>query len=142
MNMECNLWTGHIGKEGYGLTYLPGCGTVSAHRLAYCQGNGLELEDIKGLHVCHKCDVRHCVNPDHLFLGTHQDNMDDMVAKGRQRTPRGEKHGSCKLSDKQVVEIRELYATGQFTQAVIARRFRVHQSNISHIVRFNTRGVV
>lgn len=56
---------------------------VYQHRLSYAEANGLDVFNMEGL-VLHKCDVRHCYNPDHLFLGTYQDNMTDKVNKGRQ----------------------------------------------------------
>lgn len=55
---------------------------VAAHRLSWELVNGRSLGD---LYACHHCDVTHCVNPDHLFAGTHQDNMADMMSKGRQK---------------------------------------------------------
>jgi len=58
----------------------------------------------KGFYVCHVCDVRNCINPDHLFLGTHADNMRDMKNKGRAHL--GEAHGMAKLTNSQVLEIR------------------------------------
>ena len=56
--------------------------------------------------VCHKCDVRCCVNPEHLFLGTYQDNVDDMWRKGRGHPGSGERHGYAKLTEEMVREIR------------------------------------
>ena len=62
--------------------------------------------------VCHKCDNPSCCNPHHLFLGTHQDNIDDREKKGRNKLPHclGEKHGLHKLTETQVKEIRKLYS--------------------------------
>jgi len=77
---ECIIWTGKISAQGYGYFYYFGK-YVRAHRWAYALANGTIPA---GLFVCHKCDNRKCVKLDHLFLGTHQDNMDDMKRKGRQ----------------------------------------------------------
>jgi hypothetical protein len=79
----CWLWRGHKNK-GYGLFAEDGLkARKRVHRFSWELHNGAIPG---GLLVCHKCDVRCCVRPDHLFLGTHQDNYDDMVSKGRQRT--------------------------------------------------------
>lgn len=75
----CWIWTGAIYKQGYGNIRVSGK-QVKVHRAAYEAFVGPADQ----LLVCHKCDVRQCCNPDHLFLGTHQDNYDDMIAKNRQ----------------------------------------------------------
>lgn len=86
-----------------------------------------------GLWVLHKCDNPTCVNPQHLFLGTHQDNMDDAKAKGRMRGghPPGERHPAAKLTTEQVIAIRE---DGR-SQSKIAAAYGVTQSHISAIKR-------
>ena len=73
----CHIFMGPTSR-GYGRVYITGMGHVGAHRVAF----GMDKIP-KGKMVLHKCDVRCCVNPDHLFLGTNTDNMRDMVAKGR-----------------------------------------------------------
>lgn len=81
--MSCVLWTGGITSAGYGSTLFEGR-IQQAHRV-YWQ---LLVGPIpKGLHVLHKCDVKRCVNINHLFLGTHADNMCDMKLKGRAWSP-------------------------------------------------------
>lgn len=82
-----------------------------------------------GLEVLHKCDNPPCVNPDHLFLGTQQDNIDDADKKGR--LLRGERHGNAKLTNVQVDEIRRLIPLK--TQRVIAAQFGVTRQTISDI---------
>ena len=77
----CWLWTGATASYGYGKMMLDG-ETVRAHRAAYLLLVG-PIPD--GLYVLHRCDVRRCVNPAHLFLGTPSDNTKDMLAKGRGR---------------------------------------------------------
>lgn len=79
-NSGCWLWIGYTMKNGYGqITYCQK--SWLAHRLSFYGFNNI---DPKELYVCHKCDNPSCVNPDHLFLGTHKDNMKDMVSKKRQ----------------------------------------------------------
>ena len=80
----------------------------------------------RALCVCHRCDVRSCVNPDHLFLGTHTDNMRDMVAKGRRRGP-------AKLSLETAADVRRMVAAGT-SQRETASAFGIHPSMVSLIV--------
>ncbi len=79
----------------------------------------------KGLLVCHKCDNRGCVNPYHLFLGTQLDNMIDARRKGR----------LGKLTENDVLEIREILAEGDWTQQEIGDAFGVSRVQISKIMR-------
>lgn len=76
---QCWVWAGSLNTKGYGLISSNG-GNIVTHRISYELHNG-SIPD--GLLVLHRCDRPSCVNPNHLFLGTHQDNMDDMAAKGR-----------------------------------------------------------
>jgi len=127
----CWWWTGCTTRTGYGL--FPFRGKLSgAHRVAYELSVG-PIPDKK--HVCHKCDNRNCMNPDHLFLGTHQDNMDDKCRK--QRQVRGHDVSHSKLVAPQVAEIRRRYAKGGVTQA-LGREFGVTQVTVGDIVRNET----
>lgn len=96
---------------------------VGVHRVAWILANG---EVPNGIDVLHRCDVPSCVNVDHLFLGTHADNNADRDRKGRHRPLRGSANGYAKLSEYQVIEIREHLANGE-TQRAIAKRYGVSQ---------------
>ena len=122
-NSGCLLWLGYTMSNGYGLIRDSGRKMLT-HRLAWENANGPIPE---GMHVCHKCDVRSCVNPDHLFLGTHADNMADKVAKQRQN--RGESHGTSKLTEAQVLAIR----ADSRSQSQVAADYGVSQTRISFI---------
>jgi hypothetical protein len=137
----CWLWTGFIAPNGYGHCQVdkrPHC----VHRLSYVFAYG---PIPPGMMVCHRCDVRHCVRPAHLFLGTHADNMADMVTKRRsprglnnsshrfpERRPKGERHGMAKLSESDVLHIRSLFAKG-LGMARVARESGVSESQVARI---------
>lgn len=81
----CWIWTGWRQKSGHGNIFVGvGLGKTGAHRISWIINKGPIPE---GLFVCHICDIPWCVNPDHLFLGTHDDNMADAWAKGRLKLP-------------------------------------------------------
>jgi hypothetical protein len=132
---DCHYWIGARGrKNGYGTFIIREKGNrdnrkqYKPHRLLYefCKG------PIGNNHVLHKCDNPQCVNPDHLFLGTHQDNMRDMALKGR--TWFGSKHKDVKLKPEQVLEIRKLYAEGGHTTRSLGAKYGVNSKHISNIV--------
>jgi hypothetical protein len=121
----CWNWVGNKNSKGYG--YLTYCKkTYRTHRLSWEIHHGPIPGD---LFVLHKCDNPSCVNPDHLFLGTHRDNMDDMVRKGR--TPNANRF-EHKLEEPQVLRIRKMLADGYFMRD-IARDFGVHVATIYRI---------
>lgn len=115
----CWVWSGPSAGHGYGVTPI-GKKTTTAHTLSYSHYRG---PIPKGIHVCHKCDVKLCVNPDHLFLGTRIDNMRDCAVKGR---------NARKLTEQQVREIRS--ATG-VSKAELSRRYGVTDAMIGNIIR-------
>jgi hypothetical protein len=99
----CVEWTGYKNQCGYG-RLRHGKGLVYAHRLAWEIANGPILNE--DLRVLHRCDNPACIHPAHLFLGTQADNMADMVFKGRQNRPMGERNGYSKLTENIVKRIR------------------------------------
>ena len=125
-SVSCWLWTGCIVRGGYGQIRINGKG-VYAHRYSYEKNNGAIPE---GVLVRHTCNVPSCVNPNHLVLGTHQDNMDDKVNSGRQS--KGETHLSSKLTNIDVLSIRKRLSLGHTTRD-IAKDFPVGHAQISSI---------
>lgn len=120
----CILWTGFINKTGYGELKIRQKHHL-AHRLSWSISQG-PIPD--GMFVCHKCDVRRCVNPDHLFLGTADDNTQDMMRKGRQRLVGAP---PVKLDAVRARTIRE----STESHRVIADRFGVSRSLVYAIKR-------
>lgn len=135
---ECWEWDSYRTDKGYGhFQVSKKVGPKRAHRIAYHLATG---QDPGELHVLHRCDNPPCCNPAHLFLGTHQDNMRDMIAKGRRskHVPppmRGALHPRAKLTQEKADEIRRLYAAGGISQTALGLQFGVPQPRISKIVR-------
>lgn len=125
---RCWEWTGAKTKKGYGsFGYI--YGTEYAHRISYIFAFG-EIPD--GLFVCHGCDNRKCVNPNHLFLGTPKENSEDMVSKGRSIV--NEKNPRAKLKSSEVREIRKiLSSSSNLSHKEIASMFGVSSATISLI---------
>ena len=119
----CWEWTVSKSSNGYGQFRLHKQ-MVGAHRIAYTLAKG---EIPKDLIVRHTCDNRLCCNPDHLILGTHTDNMADMLERKRQA--KGEGNSSCKLTPKQVMEI----YNSPLPQDEIAKLYNIAQTNVSSI---------
>lgn len=111
----CWLWQWTVNQYGYGLIQIDGR-LKRAHRVAWEWTNG---PIPAGMVICHRCDTPACVNPDHLFIGSHADNVADKMAKGR--CPRGERAGSAKLTDEQAEDIRRARARGELCAAIAAR---------------------
>lgn len=129
-NTGCWLWTGRmkVGRDERGRLRHEGK-TWFAHRFAYQMFKG---EIPEGLCVCHTCDVTTCVNPDHLFLGTHADNMQDCARKGRRPktiTRWGDKNPSSKLTLEQVADIK----SRQFGPTFYAEKYGIHPNHASSI---------
>lgn len=133
---DCWIWTGGLTHLGYGALGRKIQGEHTAHRLAYRLFNGEIPSD---LCVMHTCDVRCCVNPEHLVLGTQADNMRDMDQKGRRvmGDVTGEKNGQARLTREQVEQIRAAVAHGS-TQRAMCREYGVSPMTVSRIVRKET----
>ena len=128
-NTQCWLWTASFTRGGYGGMAI-GDGTNSAaHRVAWFLEHGRWPSKL----ALHKCDVRACVRASHLFDGDYQDNVDDMLAKGRQVVLRGEENGLSKFTTKDVHDIRTEVANGQ-TQASLAQKHSVAAYTIQRLV--------
>jgi hypothetical protein len=128
---ECIEFKGYKDKAGYGQRRI-GSKMYKAHRLAYCKAHNLDIKAIDGLVVMHTCDNPPCVNPEHLRLGTHQDNMDDMAKKGRRKQVVGEEHGKAKLTSEDVLRIREMVKFK--SEAEVARLFLISLPHVINIV--------
>lgn len=129
----CWEWQAYSDKKGYGQigVRLKSGKDVNrgAHRVAYTLFHG--LPDFPAEFVLHKCDNPKCINPEHLFLGNNQDNVTDMLNKGRARPPRGESHPSAVLTEAVVVGIRKRRLAGAKT-VDLAAEFGVNPGTISN----------
>lgn len=124
----CICWTGRRNRGGYGQIRV-GKRLISAHRVAWELANG-EVPD--GLGVLHRCDVRNCINTEHHFLGTHADNMADMVAKKRHQF--GERHHWALLSNADAITISERLSSGAAVSA-LASEYNVSRGVVHSIQR-------
>jgi len=125
----CWLWVGQGNGRGYGMFAVIGRTRIPAHKFAWLASRG---EVPAGMEVCHSCDVPRCVNPDHLFLGSHRDNHLDSVRKGRKRA-----WGLQKLNAEQVLQIRARAEAGEM-QRSLAREFGIARHTVSQILHRKT----
>lgn len=120
----CWIWMSSLNTGGYGKTGLGRGSHLSAHRVSYEQKFGPIPKDKFALHTC---DIKCCVNPDHIFLGTQKENMADKVNKNRQA--KGEKHGMHKLTKEQAIEVK----SGTADAYELANKFDCSVSTIRQI---------
>lgn len=132
---DCWLWIGKLNPNGYGTTGWQG-NTRLAHRVALMM---LDVPLVAGAMVCHHCDVRRCVNPDHLYVGDALSNVADMYARGRavDHGLKGEANSQHKLTEDSVRSIRRLSAAG-ISQHELARRFGVSRPAIGYVLSGKT----
>ncbi len=136
---SCWIWKAHKLKKGYGHFHFIDK-DVLAHRFSYELHKGKIPE---GLFVCHSCDSPSCVNPDHLWLGTNKENRDDAECKGRAKyfgftiPKKGIENNKHKLTETQVIEIRELKKTGK-SYRKIAKQYNVFWLTIFNLVHRKT----
>lgn len=121
----CWYWTGYANNQGYGRMSIDGKATLST-RASYEVYKG----SVGSLLVCHTCDNPLCINPDHLFLGTHKDNAQDMVYKGRSNRCKGEDNGQSKLSNEDVLKI---FAMQGLSSGQIAKQFNISSGVVRRI---------
>lgn len=128
---ECWAWQGWIDQKGYGY-FGYRYRMRRAHRISWLLTHGEWPGDLM---VLHRCDNPSCVNPAHLFLGTAQDNTDDMIIKGRKRVgyrPKGSEHGNSKLTEIDIPVIRKMLNDG-YTMDAVAAHFNVARSTIGRV---------
>lgn len=123
-------WTGPLNAGGYGRMFIPGRPPrqVASSRVAWVLANRRAIA--AGMHVLHSCDTPACCNPQHLRLGTHDENMRDKV--NRQRTARGAEFPHARLTDERVREMRSLRAAGE-TIEQLAEKFGVGNATVSRV---------
>lgn len=138
----CWHWTGFINKDGYGMAYYSTKLMINdrvshsqqAHRVMYIAYNG---QIPSGLCVLHKCDNRRCVNPRHLYVGTHKDNSRDMVERGRNPDVRGERNPASILSAAKVRKMRQLFYDHGYTVEDLMDEYRMSASGVYNVVMKN-----
>lgn len=127
---KCWEFTGTKNAGGYGVINNKNK-NMMVHRFSWEHHNKRKIPD--GLIVLHSCDLRPCCNPDHLKIGTHQDNMKDKIKKNRANMRKGESHPKTKLKKKQVLKIYKLLHEKGVPTYIVAEMFNTSSSTISAI---------
>ena len=128
---SCWLWTDKLLSTGYGRISILGK-DYRAHQISYMLEFGHFDDDLL---ILHRCDVRHCVRPSHLFLGDRRLNAQDRSQKGRTAKLIGTAHTSSKLTARQITSMRKRYRQGKVMQKDLAKYYGVSKSTISYAIR-------
>jgi hypothetical protein len=128
---KCWIWQGALFDDGYGVCHWHDGDRLHqrAHRVSWMFHNGAIHDELL---VLHHCDTPACINPDHLYIGTPQDNMDDKMERGRHVAVKGEDHGCARLTETDVAHIRYFLEKG-YGVIFLADRYRVTHATIQHI---------
>ena len=129
----CWSWCAGKYPEGYGSFWFKGK-SVGAHRFSWMLHNNSDIP--KGLFVCHSCDNKWCVRPNHLFLGTILENNQDSTRKNRRS--RGTSRPASRLNEASVLEIRGIYREGASSYRSLAAQYRVTPNTIGQLIRGDT----
>jgi hypothetical protein len=127
----CWLWQGGLDSEGYASIYVDGK-AVRLHVFMYKQHKG---EIPEGEVVRHTCDVRHCLNPDHLITGTQLQNVHDAIERGRAWHPVGEACHNTKLTDSVCSLLKSDYQTGLYTQQQLSERYGINRRSVGQVLK-------
>lgn len=130
----CWEWNGAKDNHGYGQMAVNRGRPWKAYRIAYEAWVKVPADNVD---ICHKCDNPPCINPAHLFEGTRQANVDDMIAKKRHAN--GERRPNHKVKDEQVSLIRAEYAAGGVCQKYLGVKYGISQAQVSNITRYAQR---
>lgn len=125
----CWIWTAYTNADGYGQINADNR-MKKAHRVSWELYNGVIPDSMC---ICHKCDTPSCVNPNHLFLGTHTENIQDMFLKGRADLKHGSKHGRTELSEEDVISMRKKCNEGT-PQQYFADKHGINKGTVSKII--------
>jgi hypothetical protein len=131
----CWIWTAFKDRDGYGSIQIDKLNKIRSHRFSYCHYNNISYSSLtKDDFILHKCDTPSCVNPGHLFKGTHSDNMKDKVSKLRQAKGEGcKKKLSSELVDSIRQDLTKDTARGRYSR--LSKKYNVSSQNISYIDR-------
>lgn len=131
----CWIWEQKKRINGYGCISVNNK-TYFAHRISAVVFKNFDINS--NLFVLHKCDNHECINPEHLFIGTQKDNIQDMIQKGRCSNRKGELNNRAKLLKEDILLIRKLYKNNIYSQHKLAKRFNITQQHISRIITNKT----
>jgi len=131
LDSKCWIWSMKLNNEGYGSAFLYGQ-SYSAHRATYLLFNGAIAD---GMYICHKCDNPSCVNPDHLWSGTPQENTDDMIKKGRDKKAIGLNQPNALNLGREIIDsIFDDFLNKNMSRNQISRKYKISSNVITKIL--------